>query len=134
MAANFASPWDANHADPCSLGGIVQPVGEDPGGIAPPPSARRLSAFRLADGSMVARYEWSGLAAEAEAHYRKALVAAGFSVVTGFGTDAAETRPRMVFRGPLIAGTVILRKDPSKGTIRGIAVTITPFGKTVISK
>ena len=71
-ASDLTDPWEDLD---------VQPLQEDPVGFPPPPGANGLRAYRVPDGSIVARYGCLGTPQAAAEHYRKALAEAGYRLL-----------------------------------------------------
>jgi len=91
----------------------VRPLEGDPGGIAPPPSARRVSAFEFSDGTLYGRYDDPGPMESAEDHYRRTLEAKGYRRLGE--VSVAEGGRTVVYERDGAQALVTLRKKASDG-------------------
>ena len=101
------------------------PADGDPGGVAPPPKARRLYGFRrrLTDqAEHQARYEFRGTPDAAAEHYAPAFRARGFALLKD-ATDPTGRRVLVFEKAPAFA-TVALRRDRREPKMVIVVVTV----------
>lgn len=110
--------------DPLGRMGLA-PLEGDPGGIAPPPGARRLGARRRrADGQvwLEGRYDYDGTLDAAVEHYRRIAAARG---LRGIGDREVRFGWRQViFDGEEVLLRISLRKKPSDDKIVRLVVVV----------
>ncbi|HUT61754.1 MAG TPA: hypothetical protein VNA25_28280 [Phycisphaerae bacterium] len=100
----------------------IQRLDEGPVGIDPPDGAAGVRAYRMPDGSVVARYTWTGTLAEASTHYEKTLGQQGCKLLDR--SKDTEGYHYLKFSGEAKRIIVALRNDPRKTSIIDITVTV----------
>ena len=103
------------------------PANEDPVGVAPPDGAVRGKAHRMPDGSVVAKYEWVGLLAEALRHYQDRFGEAGCKLLDSSVDE--QGRHYLSFQGASQRYVVALRSAGPEAKMVSIEVTVIPLSK-----
>jgi hypothetical protein len=127
----FSRPGAATQSQPTSVlsglfpeAGEVEPLDEDPVGVAPPPGATGRRAHRLPDSSVLAQYGWAGSLPQAAKYYEQTLRDGGYTLLDT-STDERGWR-YLSFQGQGRRVVVALRQDAPDANMVSIEVTAIP--------
>lgn len=109
----------------------LRPLERDPGDIAPPPGATRLSAEGgVVAGQLVAhaRYRYEGMMDDAAEHYRRALERGGFKLLRD-ASGPGQRRELIGFRQGQSVNVTLRKPSPNARIVSVVLIVTRPEGE-----